>query len=187
MLPRDLFTVHSVRCGDGHVLLDFETDGYFCRYEGAANEAFVPAARPPEPYWREPPVEYSQVKPITIGRFLLAYATALARFPRRPVRALLIDALQLERIPRPNAPSSVQLAACFERLSLYLPIQPSCLLRAYALLHYLADHGHGADWVIGVQLFPFRAHCWLAIDDVLLGERAHLLEDYVPIYRLRCR
>lgn len=185
MLPRDLFVSPSVRCGDGTVMLDFETDTYFCRYDAQPSREADTSRIPAEPIWCEPPDVDARLAPSDVWLFLRAYAAALMTFPGRSVRRLLIEAVELERVRCVDAPSPVALAARFERLSLYLPFRPSCLLRASALLHYLALHGHDADWVIGVQLFPFRAHCWLARADMLLAERAHLIEDYVPIYRLR--
>jgi hypothetical protein len=120
-----------------------------------------------------------------VRQFLGAYVSALVSFPRQPVRTLLIETAHLECIDRVDAPAVHILAARFERMSFYLPFRPSCLLHAYALARYLARHGHVADWIIGVRLFPFRAHCWLAAGDMLLAERAHLIEDYTPIYRFR--
>ena len=185
MLPYDIFTQHSVRCGEGTVLLDFETDSYLCRYDGAATDQKEDAQDPCVPVWQDAPYVDAELQPRDVRRFLGAYATALLTFRRRPVRALLIEALELERAHERNEHTPHIVAARFERLSLYLPFRAPCLLRAYALSRYLARYGHAADWIIGGQLFPFRAHCWLAIGDMLLGERAHLIEDYAPIYRLR--
>lgn len=185
MLPYDLFTQHSVRFGEATVLLDFETDSYLCRYDGEPADRVKPAEQPCDPRWQDPPHVDARVQTRDIGRYISAYGVALLNFRRQPVRTLLIEAYRLELSGRCQAPEPHIVAARFERLSLYLPFRPSCLLRAYALSRYLALHGHAADWVIGVQLFPFRAHCWLATGDMLLGERAHLIEDYVPIYRLR--
>ncbi len=186
MLPYDLFAQHSVRCGEGTVLLDFETDSYLCRYDGAATDQTKDAQGPCDPAWQDAPHANARLQLRDVGRFLGSYATALLTFRRQPVRALLIEAHQLERSDERQAPAPHIVAGRFERLSLYLPFRPPCLLHAYALSRYLARYGHATDWVIGVQLFPFRAHCWLAIGDMLLDERAHLIEDYAPIYRLRC-
>ncbi|VWX49790.1 hypothetical protein NOVOSPHI9U_260039 [Novosphingobium sp. 9U] len=75
------------------------------------------------------------------------------------------------------------LAARFERMCLYLPVRLLCLSKTYALLQFLKLSGHSADWVIGVRLFPFEAHCWLAQENLLIGERAHLVEKYTVILR----
>jgi hypothetical protein len=185
MLPPDLFAPHSVRCGEATVLLDLPTDSYLCRYDGGAPGA-IDRSAPLVPQWHDPPPAEDGLTASDLRRFARAFAGALLASSGRTLQALLVHAAELERAPSPAAPPGLaSLAARFERMSLYLPFRPSCLLHALALLHFLHAHGESADWVIGVQLFPFRAHCWLAVDAMLLGERAHLIEDYVPIYRLR--
>jgi len=181
------FGIYQARCGEGTVILNLEDDSYACRYDGPSDEMSDACAAPRQSPWREAEPRHELIRPGDVLLFLRAYGAALAAFPRRPLRALMGRALRLAHVSRRHAPSPLTLAARFERLSLYLPWRPPCLLRSFALLHYLALHGHGADWIIGVQLFPFRAHCWLAIDDLLLAERAHLIEDYVPIYRMQGR
>jgi hypothetical protein len=63
-----------------------------------------------------------------------------------------------------------------------MPFRPACLFNAFALLHFLDRYGLGADWVFGAQLFPFRAHCWLASDGMLLNELRHRIEDYDVVW-----
>jgi hypothetical protein len=69
----------------------------------------------------------------------------------------------------------------FERLSIFLPFRPACLFRSLFLRQFLALRGHATSWVFGVQLFPFRAHCWLAVGDAVIGDAAHRVLAYVPI------
>ena len=185
MLSLDLFGAPTARCGDGVVTLDFDADAYSCHYY-PVEHGWEAGAEPLLPIWREPEVSDDRLEAGDPRLFLRAWCAALTSFFRKPIRSLMMEAMHLGQasFQRSAAPAQ-NLAAGFERMSLYLPYRASCLLRAYALLHYLSYHGHRADWVIGVQLFPFRAHCWLAIDDMLIGERVHLIEDYVPIFRLR--
>lgn len=185
MISLDLVGTSSTRCGDGVVSLDFETDSYSCRYDPGDGDA-LHTDRPLMPPWRNPADTQERLEKGDVRLFLRAWRSAVPSFIGRPIRSLMMTALQLDRVPLRSSSASLEdLAARFERMSLYLPYRPSCLLRAYALLHYLSFYGRRADWVIGVQLFPFRAHCWLAVDDLLIGERAHLIEDYIPIHRLR--
>lgn len=184
MIIHDLQTQYVAACGDGSVMLDLETDSYFCRYEvrddGPANRA-----PPHEPLWHDCPTVETPIAARDIRFFLRAWRQAALSFPKRPVRDLMRRGGALERgAPGDETPTATALAARFRRMSLYLPVQPSCLLDAYVLLHYLAAYGRAADWVIGVRLFPFQAHCWLAVGDTLVGEQSHLIEGYVPIYRM---
>lgn len=181
----DLTEAPSVRCGDGIVALDFATDRYSCRYDPIEHEMLA-EAEPLAPAWRDATGASDRLEHGDAWLFVRAWCAALVSFSGKPVRDLMTAALRLERAePCRDGRSTQELAACFERMSLYLPYRAPCLLRAYALLHFLAFYGRTADWVIGVQLFPFRAHCWLANDDLLVGERVHLIEDYVPLFRLR--
>lgn len=181
----DLSIAPQVRCGDGVVTLDFERDDYSCQFapiEGTP-QAFDDAR---QPLWQDADRLDVRLERGDVGRFLYACVKALFSFPSRSVRELLIQAQHLRVQPlRHPYVRTPDLAARFERMSLYLPNRLPCLFKACALLHFLACHGHRADWVIGVQLFPFRAHCWLAQGELLIGERSHLVEQYVPIHRLR--
>ena len=56
-----------------------------------------------------------------------------------------------------------------------------CMFRSFHLLHYLRAKQLDAAWVFGVELYPFRAHCWLACGDRVVGDAAHRLEPYQPI------
>lgn len=185
MLSHNLFGAPTVRCGDGVVTLDFEADAYSCRYDPVDRDPDA-SAEPLMPSWRDAPEADDRLETGDRRLFLRAWGTALPSYFRKPMRSLMIAALRLDEEPVRRSTASVQdLAARFERMSLYLPYRAPCLLRAYILLHYLSFYGRRADWIIGVQLFPFRAHCWLAAGDLLIGERSHLIEEYVPIFRLR--
>jgi len=187
-------THYEVRCTDGIVLLDLAADSYSCRYDAAPDPE--PAGEPARPRWRDGPRPSDlPLHAWDVMCFVRAYAGALVSFPRRPLRKLLLqdsagampsraDRLGASAASRFGKQSSlIASAARFERMSLYLPFRAPCLLKAFVLRRYLRLNGHDADWIVGVQLFPFRAHCWLAVGDLLIGERAHLIEDYVPIVR----
>lgn len=174
----------SVRCGDGLVILDFDADAYFCHYDAAEREAPSPSP-PAEPIWHDAPPAAADIGVVDVLNFLIAYARALLAWPGRPLHSLLTRVAAFHPWPwNEGDPSAEMVAARFERLSLYLPFSQPCTLRSLALLYFLNWYGHKADWVIGAQLFPFRAHCWVAQQSTLLGERAHLIEDYATLYRL---
>lgn len=115
-----------------------------------------------------------------VVRFIRALMSAGLRFRRRRV-ADLIDLAGTLAIASHALEPAAQVALRFERLVLLLPFRFQCLFRSYLLAHMLAQYGHRADWIFGVGLFPFRAHCWLAQGHVLVGEDAYRLTDYVPI------
>lgn len=73
-------------------------------------------------------------------------------------------------------------AKTFWRLSPWLPMEGECLVRSAMLMSYLRRAGLSADWVFGVRLWPFAAHCWVQIDDLCLNDDIERLAAYTPIY-----
>lgn len=71
--------------------------------------------------------------------------------------------------------------AVYRRLSPWLPIDGRCLFRSEMLRAYLRALGHEVTWVFGVRTWPFRAHCWLQVEDVALDDEAERLAAYQPI------
>jgi hypothetical protein len=63
----------------------------------------------------------------------------------------------------------------------WLPRQGLCLHRSFMLLHYLHARGVRAQWVFGVRTWPFAAHCWVQIDDLVVGDDLHRVLRYTPI------
>lgn len=56
-----------------------------------------------------------------------------------------------------------------------------CLLKTVAMAIYLRRHGMQPTMVLGVTLNPFRAHCWLQSDAVLLNETPEVVRNFTPI------
>lgn len=195
--PHMLNGRHAVRFGDGIALLDVSGDSYSCLYDpahgqaarslpdtrstaasdGAPSEAH-PICRP----WRSLSAADPHVRLRDIHHFVSSLFVAAIRFRRRDFAGLLAAEIR-PRSARATAPTSdlAVLVARFERMSLFLPIAMLCLFRSFFLLHFLARYGKTADWTFGVTLFPFRAHCWLARDDLLIGETADRAAQFSPI------
>jgi Transglutaminase-like superfamily len=75
-----------------------------------------------------------------------------------------------------------QLVVLFDRLRPFaFSKADACMLYSFALLEFLARHDVYADWVFGVQLGPFRAHCWLQHGPVLLNDTLNHVENLTPI------
>jgi hypothetical protein len=73
-------------------------------------------------------------------------------------------------------------ARAFWRMSPWLPIEGECLVRSALLMRFLQRRGLEADWVFGVRLWPFTAHCWVQLDGVCLNDDVERLTSYTPIY-----
>ncbi len=203
--------VHAVRSSDGIVFLDIARDAYFCVYDprdatshdggpisleavrsqlldqgltiDGRQHAFQASERPITPLWHEAPAaDHRSPRVRDIARFLRALICAAWRFRRLSFAQMLAHAQRgSARVPQ----STLVLAtACFERLCLWLPFRVQCLFRSFFLLHFLRCYGLRADWIFGVSLFPFHAHCWLADGDLLLGERIGKVEGFVTIVQI---
>lgn len=71
----------------------------------------------------------------------------------------------------PALSDAVHLAACAHSLApLFLTTHDACRFRSLLLIRFLAMHGVAADWVFGVRIAPFRAHCWVEYDHVILND-----------------
>ncbi|MBB5740794.1 lasso peptide biosynthesis B2 protein [Brevundimonas aurantiaca] len=65
----------------------------------------------------------------------------------------------------------------------WIPGEGECLQRSFQLRCVLASQGIATDWVFGVRTWPFGAHCWLQIGDLVVGDRLARVRRYVPIMR----
>lgn len=72
-------------------------------------------------------------------------------------------------------------AATFAELLPWLPFEGACLRRSALLMAWLRLRGLRAHWVFGVRVWPFRAHCWVQIDDLCLNDDVERLAAYTPI------
>lgn len=75
-------------------------------------------------------------------------------------------------------------AAAYDRLCLIRGAHDLCLPHSLALAFYLARRGIAAEVVLGVQLRPFSAHCWVEYGDSLVNDRFDRVRLYTPIRRL---
>lgn len=91
-------------------------------------------------------------------------------------------------LARPDGPTKASPTSLLSRdvgafctLLPWLPFQGRCLHRSYMLRRLLARRGIEVDWVIGVRTWPFMAHCWLQIGEVLLADDLDRVRGYTPI------
>ncbi len=79
-------------------------------------------------------------------------------------------------------PERLQSAArLFHDLVVWAPFDGECLQRSALLMAWLHRRGLRADWVFGVRLWPFSAHCWVQCDDVCLNDDFERLQAFTPI------
>lgn len=93
-----------------------------------------------------------------------------------------------KRIPAaPEAETEVvfQHASDFHRLApLFFSMEGACRFHSIALLRYLAAARIPADWVFGVRLSPFAAHCWVEWNSTVLNDDIDHVREFQPILRV---
>lgn len=117
-----------------------------------------------------------------------AYAVLAAGFLERTgsFARVLSRARRWKRTTRKQGPvpdARVHLLTrIFDNLSPYmLTRHDACRFRSLALLRFLSLSGVSADWVFGVRLSPFGAHCWVEYGDLILNDHADNTAEYKPI------
>ena len=184
----------EVRSGDGVVFYDPINDDHSCSYEfvelipdyhsatflseGVNNDICVAHNG-----WKD--LQPPDCPPLTASvavHFIIALLKSAIRFRRRTVLDLTILSAVLSAGRPIGTMSAQQVSHLFSRLLLLIPVRLECLFHSFFLLHFLAEYGIKADWVFGVRLFPFSAHCWIADGSQLLNEASHAIEDYRIIY-----
>lgn len=201
--------VHAVAIGDDLALLDLARDAYLCLPEAAAaleaGSRFTIRPGPvadalqsaglltPVPTGRRRPPPPLPVRTIihqsgSGGGPLRAIAAALAvtadiRGARRGDGLSAWLALADTRRPlSDDAEAVVAAARLFWSIGAWLPIEGECLVRSASLIAFLRRRGLAADWVFGVRLWPFAAHCWVQVGDVCLNDDVERLWPYTPLY-----
>lgn len=196
---------HVARLRDGVVILDSANDSYSGLYVPGPGSDLMPpgetgaetlstlgladlaacaapiASFEDRPHWQDLAVDApAPLRACDIGHVLVALLQTSLAFRLRSFERLLSEQ---QHAPSPAGTLADYQAAIarFERMRLILPIPMLCLFRSHLLLLFLRRAGLPANWVFGVSLFPFHAHCWLAVGDRLLGERSDRTQDLVPI------
>lgn len=117
------------------------------------------------PRWRDAP------------EALRTLVTVARAYRGRPFAEVIVTAPRVS----PAAAPLLEIVARFHRWAPYAPTSAKCLLRSFMLRTILRRAGHDPLWVFGVQTWPFRAHCWLQVDDMVLDDTSDRVAGYVPI------
>jgi hypothetical protein len=74
-----------------------------------------------------------------------------------------------------------QLTAVFLKLRSFFPTNYLCLFDSLALIEFLSKYRIYPDWVFGVRLEPWAAHCWVQHGHFTLNEDPEEAANYTPI------
>lgn len=117
------------------------------------------------------------------GLVALAHAlVATAAFKRRNLAAL-VETARLRKSParRKDLAAAVREAGTFERVRPWVPFEGDCLQRSWMLHDHLCRRGVDVTWVFGVRTWPFFAHCWVQVGDVVVGDTLNRVGGFTPI------
>ncbi len=81
----------------------------------------------------------------------------------------------------PDGSDARDLVTIFNELRIYWPRKTLCRFDSLALLHFLSCFGLCAQWVFGVRLDPFGAHCWVQDERRLYNDDIENIAQYQPI------
>lgn len=201
-------TVHVAKIGDDVVVLDVAADLYACLVNAAGIRHIGPdgAVVCDDPATRQALVELGlvsphppsaprrviikarrQIQPVAVARLetlwaLMALATAALKFRGQPLDVLTRrGAAGGGDRPAPDEGRIARLVSASRKARPWIPFEGACLQRAFQLRSHLAAEGVDADWVFGVRTWPFNAHCWLQIGDLVVGDRLERVRRYTPI------
>ena len=200
--------VHLARVEEDIIVLDLKADAYNCLIGGArsvrlieggglevsdpeVSEALAAAGiatptphRAPRPRLLAPARELPRTAPDSWPMTLqavTALAVATIGFRGKSLEALIavdtpgpastpLDETELDRL------------VCAVRSARpFVPFDGECLQRSWELRRLLAARGIASDWIFGVRTWPFAAHCWIQIGDLVIGDRLERVRFFTPI------
>lgn len=119
--------------------------------------------------------------------FAAALGALAGTYWRQPFQRVLLHAAHRRLAlvaASPDNPVLLRRALAFRALLPWSPIQGACLMQAALLLTHLARAGITADWMFGVRVWPFSAHCWVQAGDLVLNDTVERVAPYAPILKV---
>lgn len=80
-----------------------------------------------------------------------------------------------------DARTLIESVAAIQAALPWIPFEGECLQRAFQIRRILARRGFHPDWVFGVRTWPFAAHCWLQVGDLVIADTLDRVDRYTPI------
>lgn len=119
-----------------------------------------------------------------IFRAGVAWVVAALLFRGKPLSALVdYHAARPIRLLKPDEAWLSELVGAARLARPWIPFEGECLQRSFQLRCLLAARGVASDWIFGVRTWPFSAHCWLQVGDLVVGDRLERVRRYTPIMR----
>lgn len=141
--------------------------------------------RPERAITPRPPFS-GRIRPQHIALYLISAATAATALRIRTIYKVVLAERRKARV-RAAAAGKFDLSLATALCSVYaqlrvISVNPrQCLFDSLSQKLFFARYGLFPDWVFGVQINPFSAHCWLQHDSVVLNESIDVVRRYSPI------
>lgn len=156
------------------VLDDLVTAGLAAR----TNTLWRPRLTPPVSDIRLP----VDVPPLAALSAMAHALAATAAFKRQNLASLVETARRRkDAARRRDLAAAVREAGAFESIRPWVPFEGDCLQRSWMLHDRLCKRGVDAAWVFGVRTWPFFAHCWVQVGDVVVGDTLNRVGGFTPI------
>lgn len=197
--------------GEDIVVLDVNADQYHCLLDGAdwmvvgeggsvsvvdesAATALLTAGlavgerpniprRTPEPARRELATASTPSKPaLLLSGFSLAAATISFRGKSLRQLVQVCPPASAYGCHKPTDDRAlIESVTAVQAALPWIPFEGECLQRAFQIRRVLARRGIHTDWIFGVRTWPFAAHCWLQIGDLVIADTLDRVDRYTPI------
>lgn len=200
-------TIFMARLHEDVVVLDVQADRYECLVDAAAwlniasdGAITVPdadiarqlieagfATAEPRPPRSAIPVARRELSPPPKTRradrlrAFLSLSAGTAAFRGRSLKRLVDEPGPASPGREPARQRLAAITAAAGAAAPWVPFEGECLQRAYLLRRLLRTEGWSPLWVFGVRTWPFGAHCWLQIDDLVVGDTLDRVRFYTSI------
>lgn len=105
-----------------------------------------------------------------------------AEFHRKDIAGLVESATKRSaRVRRTSHELAARLTLAFQTVQPWIPFEGDCLQRGFMLHQQLRRGGVPARWVFGVRTWPFLAHCWVQVEDLIVGDSLERVSGFTPI------
>lgn len=126
------------------------------------------------------------IAPVHVRKFFAAATVASWNLRWQPIKhtVRLVERRKLanrDAFAPADSATIVNLFTIFQTLRPYYPRPYLCLFDSLALIHFLARFGVFPQWVYGVKLEPWGAHCWVQAGDLVVNDIIDNVNGYTPI------
>lgn len=151
----------------------------------AATGTHQPLVRPHDAITPRPPFR-EHVRAHHTARYIASVVSAKSALRVRPLYRIVLSE-QRKTVARASSrrrfdsAGAARLCSVYSRLRVIATGPRQCLFDSLALKLFLAKYGVYPDWIFGVRLNPFAAHCWLQHGNTLVNESLDSVRQFTPI------